>query len=663
MRGKCARVLAEAGQIADALELYAQIGDVEALKRLIIAHANALCRAGQCQALAEWIALVPPREIEADGWLLHWHAMVVMSSSPLEAQRRFTRAYEKFRKDEDQPGQFLAAIGAIEAVLARVDRYGDLDEWIRALEPQMNRAEEIGDAAVRARAWYAFLQSTLLRRPDHPLIPTGIAWLRKSLLEERFSPAETVSAGAVLMFYACLAADDTVAQETATLSGKAAHRDDLAPVARWTWHYWYGLFWLWRLEYEHAVQCWEHCTRISEQSGLTALDWLVHGNLVMVDLAEDRLDQAERRMAELRRAGAAGHMNAYALYWMAETFLRLYRQRSDLPEAIKAMVECARITGFFNLEMLCLSDAAAVHLLRGEDDAAAALVNEVGARVAGTVVKQSDGQVVALRAGLLYRAGRIEEAHRTFVQALDLVARGGSCGCMLWVRAGLSTLFGAALQVSRHVPLVRDLVRRYQVPAPARAGEEWPWPVRIHSLGQFRIEVDDAPIPFGRKAQQKVLELLKVLIAEGAKEVDGGMVADWLWPDVDGDAAQSNLRGTVKRLRELLGHTESVRLFDGKISLNERICWLDLWAFREWCAALMDGAVVNIQHAETTRQVQTLYQGPLLNGEDAPWLQPARRRERQRLGRVLARLSTHDESVASRLRDHALLVDPELAAA
>src|SRR6185436_4414504 len=110
----------------------------------------------------------------------------------------------------------------------------------------------------------------------------------------------------------------------------------------------------------------------------------------------------------------------------------------------------------------------------------------------------------------------------------------------------------------------------------------------------------------GRKAQQKVLELLKALVAEGAKEVDSRMVADWLWPDVDGDAAQSNLRGTVKRLRELLGHSESVRLFDGKISLNERICWLDLWAFREWCAALMDGAVASGQHAELTRRVQTL---------------------------------------------------------
>ena len=121
-------------------------------------------------------------------------------------------------------------------------------------------------------------------------------------------------------------------------------------------------------------------------------------------------------------------------------FLRLFRQRSDLPESIKAMVECSRITGFFNLEMLCLSDAAAVHLLRDEDDAATALVEEVAVRVDGTVVRQCDGQVVALRAGLLYRAGQIEQAHRTFAEALDLVVKGGRALGTLWVRAGFEHL-------------------------------------------------------------------------------------------------------------------------------------------------------------------------------------------------------------------------------
>lgn len=275
------------------------------------------------------------------------------------------------------------------------------------------------------------------------------------------------------------------------------------------------------------------------------------------------------------------------------------------------------------------------------------------------MVRQCDGQIVALRAALEYRAGQIERAEQTFTEALNCVAQGGSCGCMLWIRAGLSTLFSNALRLPQHAPLVRDLVRRYQVPAPARAGADWPWPVRIRALGRFEIEVDDSPVAFGRKAQQKVLELLKALVAEGGKDVDGGRVSDWLWPDVDGDAAQSNLRGTVKRLRELLGHPESVRLFDGKLSLNERICWLDLWAFRDWCmTALQNGVSLD----ETAKQLSMLYRGPLLAGEDASWSQPSRRLERSRMRQVVARLSAHDARAAHRLRDHAVLVDPQLAA-
>jgi hypothetical protein len=234
---------------------------------------------------------------------------------------------------------------------------------------------------------------------------------------------------------------------------------------------------------------------------------------------------------------------------------------------------------------------------------------------------------------------------------------------MLWVRAGLSTLFGAALQISRYAPLVRDLVRRYQVPPPKRAGSEWPWPVRIHSLGQLRIEVDDTLVPFGRKAQQKVLELLKALIAEGGREVDGGIVADWLWPDVDGDAAQSNLRGTVKRLRELLGHPESVRLFDGKISLMSASAG---WIYG-YSASGAERCSKVLSEVSSTRSKLSICKiciaAHCSTGRMRPGYSQPDGASGLRIGRVLARLSSHDESVACRLRDHALMVDPDLAAA
>lgn len=559
----------------------------------------------------------------------------------------------------DKHGILRSALGAIEAIFACVDSYLGLDPWIDAMEPYVEDAAVWDSDADRTRAWYVFLQAALTRRPTHRLIPSGVAWLRERLRSGHATAAETLSAGGVLMFYACLAAEDEVAFEVMALTKGHLDREDAPPLPRWTLLYWEGLYHLWKLQYVDAVRCWEYCSRIGAQCGLGLLDFLVHGNLVMVDLAEDRLDQAEVRLRALDEAGVRGHRIAYGLFWMGQTFLRLYRGRSDLPEALAAMVQSSRAAGLFIMEMLCLTDAAAVHLLRGDDVAAASLLDDAESRLKGSVVRQCDGQVMALRAGILYRRGEIEAAHRQFGLALQEVARGGTCGCMLWVRAGLSALLAEAVRYGQHAATVRELVRRFEIPAPARAGAEWPWPVRIRALGPLSVEIADSPVGYGRKAQQKVLELLKLLIAEGAREVDGGAIADSLWPDVDGDAAQSNLRGTVKRLREYLGHAEAVRLFDGKLSLNERICWLDVWAFRDWCGSLLtDGSEAEQRASEA---LSALYRGPLLQGEQGSWLLTARRRERERFGRVLERLSTRDEGAASRLRDHALIVDPEAA--
>ena len=70
----------------------------------------------------------------------------------------------------------------------------------------------------------------------------------------------------------------------------------------------------------------------------------------------------------------------------------------------------------------------------------------------------------------------------------------------------------------------------------------WPWPVKICALGELEIEIDEQRYQSKRKSQYKVLELLKVLIAQGVKDVNVDLIAEILWPDAEGDAAVGNLR-------------------------------------------------------------------------------------------------------------------------
>ncbi len=56
--------------------------------------------------------------------------------------------------------------------------------------------------------------------------------------------------------------------------------------------------------------------------------------------------------------------------------------------------------------------------------------------------------------------------------------------------------------------------------------ENWPWPLKIFTLGQFSIIKEGGPIRFSTKAQKKPLEMIKVLIAFGGRNVSKASICD-----------------------------------------------------------------------------------------------------------------------------------------
>ena len=105
------------------------------------------------------------------------------------------------------------------------------------------------------------------------------------------------------------------------------------------------------------------------------------------------------------------------------------------------------------------------------------------------------------------------------------------------------------------------------------------WPVMIYTLGRFSLLLKGQPADFGRKVPHKPLEFLKTLIALGGREVSTSIITSALWPDVDGDTAQRSFDTTLFRLRKILEDDRILLLRDGRLSLDSRYCWVDVWAF------------------------------------------------------------------------------------
>jgi len=105
--------------------------------------------------------------------------------------------------------------------------------------------------------------------------------------------------------------------------------------------------------------------------------------------------------------------------------------------------------------------------------------------------------------------------------------------------------------------------------------------LRIHFLGQFQIVLDGRRLALGRKRPKRPLDLLKILIASGGVRADTTRLSEMLWPDSDGDAARNCFDITLHRLRQILNIPGLLSLSEGRLSFDDKNCWIDVWAFEQ----------------------------------------------------------------------------------
>jgi len=181
---------------------------------------------------------------------------------------------------------------------------------------------------------------------------------------------------------------------------------------------------------------------------------------------------------------------------------------------------------------------------------------------------------------------------------------------------GVAMLCQKALEAGIEVEYVHELIRRLNIipEKPPLHLENWPWPLKINTLGSFELWKDAKPFRFSRKAQQKPLSMFKALIALGGRGVREDEIADALWPDTDGDLAYQSFRTTLHRLRQLLGNEKAVQVHEGQMTLDDRTCWVDVWAFEQlleqaetqWKKGKVEEAT------QLTEKALEIYKGPFL---------------------------------------------------
>lgn len=103
-------------------------------------------------------------------------------------------------------------------------------------------------------------------------------------------------------------------------------------------------------------------------------------------------------------------------------------------------------------------------------------------------------------------------------------------------------------------------------------------------------------------------------VASGGLRADTSVLSERLWPESEGDAAKRFIDINLHRLRKILGVQDSVYLADGKLSLNPRKCWIDVWEFEALVArieavAITSGQTGNVDSHVLVSHLLRVYSG------------------------------------------------------
>ncbi len=186
----------------------------------------------------------------------------------------------------------------------------------------------------------------------------------------------------------------------------------------------------------------------------------------------------------------------------------------------------------------------------------------------------------------------------------------------------LARLCANALSHGIECEFVRKLVLFRKFLPPPGAPANWPWPLRIEALGDFKVVVEDKLLAFEGKGQKKPLELLKFIVCSQASAHDNAgpsvkRVIDELWPDMEAKDPQGSFEIALHRLRKLIGVENVVVLSDGRVSLNSELIWCDVAAFE---TSARSERFDDVLHATA------LYTGPLLGSSAHVWAAVPRER-------------------------------------
>ena len=642
IRKAAAVLLEQAGYIEDAAGLLRESGDWKELSRLILFVARSLIAQGRYQTMLEWLGALPKEVLDDDPWLLYWNGVCLMPFSPSESRARFEEALHLFDARRDAPGVFRSWAGVVESIITPLNNLTPLDGWISLLPSLLEKygglpPGEIGDVVI---CWmYRALSYRQYPRDAVELWTPRALALAQTTTDKRLQFMLTL--GFLVAFQ--VTKDTREAERLFASLRDMLRQPDATPLMRLSVDSMEVVCLVLSARYERCLRVTTEGLAFAENTGVHVVDAFLQAYGAAAALKLGDSDTANRFLD--RMAATLDTMKPLTLGQFHHIAASEALHRRDLVKASFHSRECLRLweeSGFTTHIHAALVLAAHVHHALHEDEDASRVIAET--RRHGYEVRNFYGVWASYLTEAYFHLDRNDDAAATapLRKGLQIGRETGLFGASLRMQDMFNKVSAKALEEGIEVDYVRELIRRNRLaPDPANPDlEQWPWPVKVYTLGRFGLLVDDRSVEFGRKVPQRPLSLLKAVVALGGRGVPETAVAEFLWPDADGDLGHHSLEVALSRLRKLLGKEDALELKEGRLSLSNRHCWVDAWAFERFLGQA-EKARKEGKGTEAIRLFEkaiSLYRGPFLLSEEMTCAASPREKLRSGFLRAVAHL-------------------------
>lgn len=669
LKMRAARMLETAGQVNEAVQLFRQVQDWDSVVRAIKQRAPALFDQGRWQTLSDWYEGMPEAMEASDTWLVFWRGRALTVPDTRRARDLLEQAFQRFCAADEDMGVIAVAEPLFETVLLLGDPMTAFRGWLRPLESALARCKSLPRTWLESEGWEAYLLMSMFAGGECTLLDQARRVMEQTLRDSERRGIERLAVANDASMLAWFTADVSLSEYATHVIGKYVGDEATSALLRHWGYNWLALPEWCMGRWHQAIKSFEKAMQLATQFRFAAPDISAYCYLSM---SYHHTGMPEKATAVLRDAQTqfdprrSFHWGMYHLALAFDAY-----QRDDLEQAIAHQRICTtslRTADSLGMLAVAWPIEAAYYVQSGRLDDAVAVVEAARNATAKTIYRLSDAAHCFVLAEVAVRRDQKAEAIQHLRDGLQHARNPIKAGMLFSMTRCLPRLLSLAIEEGIEPETVRYLIKRWNVTPHAAVHDRWPWPVKIYVLGDFRVLVDDVPLPSKGKAHFRVLALLKAIIACGARQVSTQTLAEWLWPDAEGDAAATSLKVNLHRLRKLLGHDDAVLLHDGKVLLNERVCWLDVWSF-EAAACNASEARNSIERSDHAGQLDGLliYRGHFLAQDDYPWAIAPRDRLRTMFQRAALAAGRYRESAqeyeaAAALYERCLEADPSAEA-